>query len=83
MPEREVKMWADFYRIYEKYRSIRMKDQNWADLVSELGACAVLHDYENNPLAFYLAEAVHLSIGEMYKGGKEPEQVSFLGRDDL
>ena len=84
MTDNENKIWADFYHIYAKYRDMVIRDdQTWADFAAELGACAVVNDYEHNPLTFRLFDAVHMAISDLYKGGAEPVQVSFLGRADL
>lgn len=84
MPESDGKTFQDFFNIYQKYRSlIIMYDEEWEALISELSACAVLHNYENNPLTWYLYEAIIKTFDEMYRNGKQPALASFLGRDDL
>ena len=84
MPEEDGRIFQDFFTIYSKYRSLIIThDEEWEALNAELAACATIHHWQTNPLAWHLYDAILSTFNDLYRNGAQPVLASFLGREDL
>lgn len=83
MSDKDKGIWAEIIRIYDKYRSIEMKEADWKLIVKEVSVFAERNDYRNNPLVNRLCTALLDIFDDLYRGGKKPEIPGYFGRDDL
>lgn len=83
MPEDEKKILTEAFSLYEKYRSIEMKVEDWVNFANNLAFFEVKWHWEENPLAKHIGAAIIEALGDMYRDGKKPAIPDYFGRDDL
>ena len=83
MTDKDQAVWAEIIRIYDRYRSTEMHEDDWKTFVREVAAFAEKNDYKNNPLVNRLGMALFDIFDDLYRGGKTPEIPDYFGRDDL
>ena len=83
MPEEDDKVFGDIYRIYTRFRWKVLRPEDFIELTNEISAFAVLHKWQDNPLAQRLGEALMDVFNDLYSGGKVPKMPDYIGRSDL
>ena len=83
MPDEEKKILAEAFQLYEKYRSIEMKAEDWVNFSDELAFYEAKWNWKENPLAKHIGAAIIEALGEMYRDGKKPDIPDYFGRSDL
>lgn len=83
MPSEDEKIFGDIYRIYNDFRWRILKGEDFIDLTNAIAACAELHKWKENPLAFRLAQAMLDTFNDLYKDGAVPKIPDYFGRSDL
>ena len=83
MPDEEKRVFSEALQLYERYRSIRMTENDWVKLTDDLAAFETKWNFKENPLAYHIGCAIIETLGDMYKDGKTPAIADYFGRDDL
>ena len=84
MNEQENQSFKTVFAFYQKWRSVIIEtDEQWSDFARDAGQMGVDLDIQNNPLGWYLMNAVLETFNELYKGGMKPVPANYFGRDDI
>jgi hypothetical protein len=83
MSDEDRRILAETCRLYDKYRSMEMKDEDFLQLSADIAALAEAHDFQHNPLAMRAALMLFDTFNDLYRDGKVPPIPSYIGRDDM
>lgn len=83
MSNEDREIFADAFKLFDKYRSIEMKEDDWKRFVKDVGMFAEKHKWQENPLAHRIGMALIDTFDDLYKAGKKPEIPDYFGREDL
>ena len=82
MPEEEAQIFGEAYRLYEKWRSVKMTaPEQWQQMTEELHGFVCRHP--ESRLALRLAIGIMETMDDLYRNGKTPEFADYFGRSDL
>ena len=83
MPSEDEKIFGDIYNLYNNYRWRVLSGEDFINLSNDIAAFARDHDWQHNPLANRLAEAMFDVFNDLYKDGHVPVIPDYIGRSDL
>ena len=82
MPEADAKTFGEAYELYEKWRSVRIEtEMQWIQITMEFHDFVVRNG--STGLAQRLATSIMDHFDDLYRNGKKPEIIDYIGRSDI